>query len=438
MAKPKSNGNEKNQPISIDTTGVGGSAWSQLDVLNQIMTPVQIINDNSLSFYTAAQIKFTEPTAATATTTTAVASNFAKADPSNFDSLNIPSNHHHKYNIDQYSNDQNYNSWLFNQQQSGISNNGALVLAHEPGSIKQQQQQQRPFQSLYSSNSTPINSTPTSPIVNFQQNYFEKPENSDLQHADEFETMFLSSNAISTSKSAVLTKSKGKKNAQKYRFKDDKQQLDSQTLSEHNRDQDRLFGVKRLKSKQKMVKKHTTNLKGELDDDLQQEDRDDDDVPVIGDGAQSYSSMGSNSSRTSQPLSKDDKRRRNTAASARFRIKKKMREQALQNTASEMTEKAQRMEQRVHELEREIKWLKALVVEKSEAKIERLVRERPQNSATFSNNTNSLSSSLNSNYLVIPNSNKKSDDDDEEEEEVDDDRKKEKNGHHQNQNYRRY
>ncbi|KAI8876281.1 hypothetical protein K501DRAFT_143304, partial [Backusella circina FSU 941] len=58
----------------------------------------------------------------------------------------------------------------------------------------------------------------------------------------------------------------------------------------------------------------------------------------------------------------DDKRKRNTAASARFRIKKKIKEQELQKTASEMTEKASKMEERVHELEREIKWLKALVV----------------------------------------------------------------------------
>ncbi|KAG1551248.1 hypothetical protein G6F49_009043 [Rhizopus delemar] len=52
-------------------------------------------------------------------------------------------------------------------------------------------------------------------------------------------------------------------------------------------------------------------------------------------------------------LSKEDKRRRNTAASARFRVKKKMREQALQQTATEMTEKARAFEIRVHELERE-------------------------------------------------------------------------------------
>ncbi|KAF7729336.1 hypothetical protein EC973_004592 [Apophysomyces ossiformis] len=60
----------------------------------------------------------------------------------------------------------------------------------------------------------------------------------------------------------------------------------------------------------------------------------------------------------------EDKRRRNTAASARFRMKKKLREQALEQTAKEMTEKAEALEQRVKELEMEAKWLRALVVEK--------------------------------------------------------------------------
>ncbi|RIA84750.1 hypothetical protein C1645_677644, partial [Glomus cerebriforme] len=60
----------------------------------------------------------------------------------------------------------------------------------------------------------------------------------------------------------------------------------------------------------------------------------------------------------------EDKRRRNTAASARFRVKKKMREQALERTAREMTAKAEMFEGRVRELEMEIKWLRSLIVEK--------------------------------------------------------------------------
>ncbi|KAJ2847409.1 hypothetical protein J3B02_004172 [Coemansia erecta] len=60
----------------------------------------------------------------------------------------------------------------------------------------------------------------------------------------------------------------------------------------------------------------------------------------------------------------EDKRRRNTAASARFRVKKKLKEQALERTAREMTAKAEALEKRVHELETETRWLKSLITEK--------------------------------------------------------------------------
>lgn len=62
----------------------------------------------------------------------------------------------------------------------------------------------------------------------------------------------------------------------------------------------------------------------------------------------------------------EDKRRRNTAASARFRVKKKQREQQLQETLKETVDKTQRLEERVRDLERENRWLKNLVVEKKE------------------------------------------------------------------------
>lgn len=75
-------------------------------------------------------------------------------------------------------------------------------------------------------------------------------------------------------------------------------------------------------------------------------------------------------------LTKEDKRRRNTAASARFRVKKKIREQALQQTAEEMTEKAKAFENRVHELEREVKWLKALIVEKKDSPLEQMLMQQ--------------------------------------------------------------
>jgi hypothetical protein len=66
----------------------------------------------------------------------------------------------------------------------------------------------------------------------------------------------------------------------------------------------------------------------------------------------------------SKSATEEDKRRRNTAASARFRIKKKQREQALEQTAKEMTDKADRLEGRVKELELEIKWLRSILIEK--------------------------------------------------------------------------
>ncbi|KAG5976696.1 hypothetical protein E4U58_000029 [Claviceps cyperi] len=69
---------------------------------------------------------------------------------------------------------------------------------------------------------------------------------------------------------------------------------------------------------------------------------------------------------TSRVAAEEDKRRRNTAASARFRIKKKQREQALEKSAKEMSEKVNALENRISQLETENKWLKNLLVEKNE------------------------------------------------------------------------
>ncbi|KND94097.1 Regulatory protein cys-3 [Tolypocladium ophioglossoides CBS 100239] len=68
----------------------------------------------------------------------------------------------------------------------------------------------------------------------------------------------------------------------------------------------------------------------------------------------------------SRHAAEEDKRRRNTAASARFRIKKKQREQALEKSAKEMTDKVSSLETRVSQIETENKWLKNLLVEKNE------------------------------------------------------------------------
>jgi len=64
----------------------------------------------------------------------------------------------------------------------------------------------------------------------------------------------------------------------------------------------------------------------------------------------------------------EDKRRRNTAASARFRVKKKQREQALEKQAKELSDKVALLEGKVSQLEMENKWLKGLITEKSDAK----------------------------------------------------------------------
>jgi hypothetical protein len=61
----------------------------------------------------------------------------------------------------------------------------------------------------------------------------------------------------------------------------------------------------------------------------------------------------------------EDKRRRNTAASARFRVKKKQREQALEHTVKEASDKNAVLEARVSQLELENKWLKNLITEKN-------------------------------------------------------------------------
>ncbi|KAJ3269868.1 hypothetical protein HK104_005022, partial [Borealophlyctis nickersoniae] len=85
------------------------------------------------------------------------------------------------------------------------------------------------------------------------------------------------------------------------------------------------------------------------------------------------------SPQTPAPRFKDeeelDKRRRNTAASARFRAKKKQREQLLEKTAKEMTEKAEMLERRVKEYEMELKWLRQIVTERDSKKRLREVYE---------------------------------------------------------------
>ena len=68
----------------------------------------------------------------------------------------------------------------------------------------------------------------------------------------------------------------------------------------------------------------------------------------------------------------DDRRRRNTAASARFRMKKKQREQTLERSVRETTERNATLEARVAQLEVENRWLKNLVTEKHEVTTSRV------------------------------------------------------------------
>ena len=67
----------------------------------------------------------------------------------------------------------------------------------------------------------------------------------------------------------------------------------------------------------------------------------------------------------------EDKRRRNTAASARFRVKKKQREQALERTVKEVNDKNAGLQAKIDQLEMENKWLKNLVMEKNGSETEK-------------------------------------------------------------------
>ncbi|CZS97892.1 related to regulatory protein cys-3 [Rhynchosporium graminicola] len=87
--------------------------------------------------------------------------------------------------------------------------------------------------------------------------------------------------------------------------------------------------------------------------------------------AESISLAGSpsgNDEDSARNAAEEDKRRRNTAASARFRVKKKQREQALERSAKDMSDKVSALEGRINQLETENKWLKNLITERNESK----------------------------------------------------------------------
>lgn len=94
-------------------------------------------------------------------------------------------------------------------------------------------------------------------------------------------------------------------------------------------------------------------------------------TPVAGDKRKASVSMPAveHLEESSRVAAEEDKRRRNTAASARFRVKKKQREQALEKQTKEMSDKVSALENKVSQLEQENKWLKGLITEKSDGKI---------------------------------------------------------------------
>ncbi|ODQ81120.1 hypothetical protein BABINDRAFT_160523 [Babjeviella inositovora NRRL Y-12698] len=73
--------------------------------------------------------------------------------------------------------------------------------------------------------------------------------------------------------------------------------------------------------------------------------------------------------------SESDKKRRNTAASARFRIKKKMREQEMDKQAKELSEKVAFLQTKVKTLEMENQCLKSLVLQKTQKDNDALVED---------------------------------------------------------------
>ncbi|OCK73835.1 hypothetical protein K432DRAFT_387167 [Lepidopterella palustris CBS 459.81] len=84
-------------------------------------------------------------------------------------------------------------------------------------------------------------------------------------------------------------------------------------------------------------------------------------------GASRSSPSSLNGDNNETPRAADEeKRRRNTAASARFRVKKKQREQELEKTAKDLTEKISALEAKVAQYEMENKWLTGLVTEKAQ------------------------------------------------------------------------
>ena len=80
----------------------------------------------------------------------------------------------------------------------------------------------------------------------------------------------------------------------------------------------------------------------------------------------------------SEKAAEDDKRRRNTAASARFRVKKKLKEQAMEQRVKDVDAENAAMKAKINQLQMENKWLKNLVIEKNGKQSEEDISEAYQ------------------------------------------------------------
>ncbi|KAH9945624.1 hypothetical protein B0H21DRAFT_694075, partial [Amylocystis lapponica] len=87
--------------------------------------------------------------------------------------------------------------------------------------------------------------------------------------------------------------------------------------------------------------------------------------PAPRQAANSPSPEAADPSETEPFASAEDKRRRNTAASARFRIKKKQWTLNLERTISDLSGRVEELEREAAELRRENGWLKEIVMLKS-------------------------------------------------------------------------
>ena len=83
----------------------------------------------------------------------------------------------------------------------------------------------------------------------------------------------------------------------------------------------------------------------------------------------------------------DEKRRRNSAASARFRLKKKLKEQTLEQNARILTERAEFLSKRVKVLEAEVAYLRELLIIRRD-------RDREEELSTAANKLRAVSESM--------------------------------------------